>query len=144
MASADITITRATTAALSQPLLVDLAVGGTAMFGIDYTVSGANSFTSLMASVIIPANSISVTFTLNSVLDAEVEPDETVVLTIIPTAGISSGTGSVVWVILNDDSAPLLSTTFITAIGVLATGSTTFIASPSLVYPNSTTFINDI
>lgn len=105
MADTIVTVTRANTSELYQPLVVDLAVSGTATFGTDYTVLGATSFNATSASVTIPANQTSKTITLSSVADTIFEPDETVVLTVVPTAGVSSGNGNVTWTILNDDAS---------------------------------------
>jgi hypothetical protein len=105
MANTDVTITRSNTILLSQPIIVNLAVSGTATFGTDYTVSGATSFNATSASVTIPANQTSKIITLSSVADTIVELDKTVVLTVVPIAGVSSGNGSVTWTILNDDFA---------------------------------------
>jgi hypothetical protein len=99
-----VTITRSNTSELYRPLVVNLAVSGTATFNTDYTVLGATSFNATSASVTIPANQTSQTITLSSVIDTIVELDETVILTVVPTAGVSSGSGSVTWTILNDDT----------------------------------------
>jgi Concanavalin A-like lectin/glucanases superfamily len=107
MADTTITITRAVTAELAQPLIVNLTVGGTASFPGDYTVSGATTFTATNASVTIPANQTSKTITLSSVSDTVFESDESVILTILPTPNVSSGNGSVTWTILNDDASML-------------------------------------
>jgi hypothetical protein len=103
MADTIVTITRANTSELYRPLVVNLAVSGTATFNTDYTVLGASSFTATTASVTIPANETFKTITLSSVADTVIELDETVILTIVPTAGVSSGNGSVTWNILNDE-----------------------------------------
>jgi Concanavalin A-like lectin/glucanases superfamily len=104
MADTTITISRTITADLAQPLIVNLTVGGTASFPSDYTVLGATTFTDTSASVTIPANQTSKTITLSSVPDNIFESNETVILTVMPTAGVSSGNGSITWTILNDDT----------------------------------------
>jgi hypothetical protein len=105
MATSTVTITRNTTSQLSNPLTVNFTVAGTAVFGTDYTVSGANTFTTTAGSIIIPANQTQASLVITTVADTVVETDETVIITINPTAGVSSGTGSVTYTITNDDVA---------------------------------------
>ncbi len=95
------TITRSSTSELVNTLTVNFTVGGTATFGSDYTASGATTFTTTSGSIVIPANQLSATITLTSIADSTVEPDETVILTIVPVAGVSNGAGSVTWTINN-------------------------------------------
>jgi Concanavalin A-like lectin/glucanases superfamily len=108
MAITTFTVTRDNTSFLNNPLTVDLIVGGTATFGVDYTVSGAATFTTTTASVVIPAGALSAAIVVTPVPDLIFEPDETVILSIVPTVGASqvginaSATGT----ILNDDAAP--------------------------------------
>jgi hypothetical protein len=85
----------ASVADLSSPLTVSLSVGGTASFGV-----GA-------ASVVIPAGMLAVDVTLTAIGDVVFEPDETVVLTVLPSvvAYQLGGNVSAVWTIANDDAS---------------------------------------
>lgn len=102
---ATFTITRNSTSLLSSPLTVNLAVSGTATYIGDYTVSGADSFSSSAAVVTIPANQLSTTITVNPTPDSTAESDETVILTIVPTEGVSAvgSNPSATLTIVNDD-----------------------------------------
>jgi hypothetical protein len=99
------TVTRNNTTEIANPLTVNLSVGGTATFGVDYTVSGAASFTATTASLTIPANSTSATIVATQIPDTIVEPNETIILTIIPTPGVSilGANPAATATILNDD-----------------------------------------
>lgn len=105
MASSTVTITRNSTSQLSNSLTVNFTVAGTAVFGTDYTVSGANTFTTTVGSIIIHANQTQASLVITTVADAVVEPNETIIITINPTAGVSTGTGSITYTITNDDVA---------------------------------------
>jgi Concanavalin A-like lectin/glucanases superfamily len=99
------TVTRDSTTEVANPLTVNLSVGGTATFGVDYTVSGAASFTSTTASVIIPGGATSATIVATVVPDAIVEPNETIILTTVPASGVSilGVNPAATATILNDD-----------------------------------------
>jgi hypothetical protein len=112
MASTIITFVRGATAEIVNPLIVNFSVGGTATFGTDYTVIGASAFTSTTGSVLIPANQTQTTITLSSVADTLLESNETVILTLLPIANISSGNSSVTWTILDDDAPTYTSILF--------------------------------
>ncbi|MEH6538404.1 MAG: HYR domain-containing protein [Psychroserpens sp.] len=86
-------------------LTVDFLVGGTATLNTDYTTSGANTFNMSSGSVIIPNGSTSISFTIDPTGDTDLEPDETIILTVIDGAGYdpdspSSSTST----IANDDT----------------------------------------
>ncbi len=83
------TITRDNTSEVVNPLTVNLAVSGTAVFGVDYTASGAASFTTTAASVVISANALSAAIVVTQISDAIQEPDKSVILTIVPQIGVS-------------------------------------------------------
>lgn len=104
---ATFTITRDNTTLLSSPLTVNLAVGGTATFGTDYTASGADTFTATTATITIPAGQLSANIIVTPISDLTNESDETVILSIVPAVGISqTGTNSsATFTILNDDFA---------------------------------------
>jgi hypothetical protein len=72
---------------LSQPLTVPFTIGGTAVFGQDYTLSFSldsltwTAYTTLPTSVTIPANSSSLTLRVTPLLINNVSADKTVTLT---------------------------------------------------------------
>ncbi len=76
-ASATVTIRLPAGITSSSPITVPLAISGTATAGTDYDLTPAGAATS----VIIPANTNSITFTVDAKIDAIIEPDETVIIT---------------------------------------------------------------
>jgi hypothetical protein len=106
MATSTFTITRDNTTALGNPLTIDLTVGGTATFGVDYTVSGATTFTTTTASVVIPAGALNATIIITTTEDLVFEADETVILSVVPSPGIlqAGANTSATLTILNDDA----------------------------------------
>lgn len=94
--STNLTYTVSRSVASASPLTVNLTTSGTATAGTDYTGN--------VASVTIPANATTASFVLDPTIDAGVEADETVILTVASGTGYvigapSSATGT----ILNDD-----------------------------------------
>lgn len=88
------TVTRSL--ALSSPTVVNITTGGTATSGTDYTGG--------VATVTIPAGATTATWIIDPTLDATVEADETVILTVAAGAGYTVGaTPSATVTILNDD-----------------------------------------
>ncbi len=69
--------------ATGAPLTVNYTVTGTAASGIDYTA--------LPGSVTIPAGSSSAQITVSVLADSELEPEETVIITLAPGTGYSAG-----------------------------------------------------
>ncbi|MEM6297753.1 MAG: choice-of-anchor Q domain-containing protein, partial [Bacteroidota bacterium] len=70
---------------ISRSQTINFSVGGTADFGTDYTlVSGADTFTINSGSVTIPSGTTSAQVILETTPDMVGEPDETIILTIIP------------------------------------------------------------
>lgn len=100
-------VDRLYTQILSDPITVNLAVSGTANYPSDYTVSGATTFSSTNATLIIPSGAISASIFIAVVSDTFVEANESIILTLIPSDGIyelgsnTTATGT----ILNDDVA---------------------------------------
>ncbi|CAN0427051.1 unnamed protein product, partial [Hapterophycus canaliculatus] len=87
-------------------LTVDFTVAGTATFSDDYTQAGASIFNSTTGSVTFADGRATATVSVNPVVDGNVEPDETVVLTLVDgvaydLAVMSDASGT----ITNDDSA---------------------------------------
>jgi hypothetical protein len=99
------TVTRDNTTEIANPLTVNLSVGGTATFGVDYTVSGAASFSATAAILVIPGGATSATIVATEIPDAVVEPNETIILTIVPASGVSilGVNPAATSTILNDD-----------------------------------------
>ncbi|MEM6318591.1 MAG: hypothetical protein AAF960_13045 [Bacteroidota bacterium] len=63
-------------------LTIHFTVGGTATFGVDYTQSGATTFTTTSGTVVIPDGMPSAIMTISPTSDTAVEANETVILTI--------------------------------------------------------------
>ncbi|MCU0777190.1 MAG: choice-of-anchor D domain-containing protein [Akkermansiaceae bacterium] len=83
---------------------VNFTVGGTATFGSDYTVANAASFSATSGSVTFPAGMAFRAVNVFPIADTVVEPDETVILTIVAGTGYQPGlTFSYTGTILNDD-----------------------------------------
>ncbi|MCB1636214.1 MAG: hypothetical protein KDI51_16625, partial [Xanthomonadales bacterium] len=86
---------------LPAPTLVNITTAGTATSGVDYFGGVTN--------VVIPANATTATIVIDPISDGIVEPNETVILTVVPGSGYSIGTpSSATGSILNDD-APVAS-----------------------------------
>lgn len=96
------TFTRSGTGDLtSAPLTVNYTVGGTTTLGLDYT--GINP-TGLNQSITFAAGSTTARLTVDPTADTEIEPNETVALTLVGGIGYSIGTSTaVVGTITNDD-----------------------------------------
>lgn len=92
------TVTRST--ATASPLIVNYAIGGTALNGIDYTT--------LSGSVTIPASSATATIDVTPIDDALVEGTETVILALRANPAYAVGTPDDAMVTITDsDSTPL-------------------------------------
>ena len=96
---------------ISGPLTVNFSVGGTAVFappGGDYTQTGADTFTNAgPGTVTFLAGSSTATVTVDPFGDADLEPNETVILTVTAGAGYTVGSpASATGTILNDDNSP--------------------------------------
>ncbi len=100
------TFTRSDT--ITDSLTVNFLVGGTAKYNTDYTVSGADSFTSTNGQVTIPSGSNTSSILIAPTDDTVVELDETVIITV--TAGTNYNAGSpsqATGTIINDDQATI-------------------------------------
>ena len=95
-ATGTFTITR--TGSTASPLLVNLSVGGTATAGADYAT--------ITSPVTIAAGSATKTVTVTPVVDAAVEPTETVILTIATGSGYNVGSPSSATVTIADNAPP--------------------------------------
>ena len=90
------TVTR--TGPTDAPLVVNLAIGGSATSGADYSA--------IATSVTIPAGAASVQLVVQPVDDSAVEASETVTLSIVPGPGYTAGAASATVSIADNDSAP--------------------------------------
>jgi hypothetical protein len=92
----------------SNPLTVDFTVGGTASFtGLDYTQTGAATFTNTIGQVTFSAGISTVDVTVHPTPDTNPEADETVIFTLAAGSGYNivapnTATGT----ILTDDACP--------------------------------------
>jgi Ca2+-binding RTX toxin-like protein len=95
----------------SGALTVNFAASGTAMFappGGDYFATGADTFVNAgPGTVTFLAGSSTATVTVDPLGDADLEPNETVILTVTAGSGYTVGTpSSATGTILNDDNSP--------------------------------------
>lgn len=107
---------RRDTSNLVNPLSISFTVGGSATFlstaSTDYTVvSGADTFSSTSGAITIPAGSSAKSIVIQPKNDANVEADETIILSVFGSTlyTISSTQGSDTAVITNDDGKPQVS-----------------------------------
>ncbi len=119
------------TAPTSSPLSVSYSVGGSATLGTDYI---GISKEGTIKTVLFAANAATAVVTVDPTVDAMVEPDETVDLTLFAGAGYTIATAATVsGKILNDDVAlPAVSL-------VIAQGSVYEDGAPNLIYTFSRT-----
>ncbi|HND56856.1 MAG TPA: Calx-beta domain-containing protein, partial [Pirellulaceae bacterium] len=91
------------TGSLAAAVTINFAVGGTATYLTDYTVTGAASFAATAGSVRFAAGASTSVIYVTPKNDANYEPDETVVLTVKPTLGYFAGPSPATGTIINDD-----------------------------------------
>src|SRR5690606_18471097 len=77
-------------------LVVAFDVGGTATFGDDYVQSGASSFDGSSGAVTLSDGVISHTLLLTPTADFIAEPDETIILSLTPSASYELGAAATV------------------------------------------------
>jgi Ca2+-binding RTX toxin-like protein len=98
------------TGIISGALTVNFSVGGTAQYappGGDYQTNDPLTFSATSGTVTFLAGSSTATVTADPFGDADLEPNETVILTITAGAGYTIGTpNSATGTILNDDNSP--------------------------------------
>jgi hypothetical protein len=84
---------------------VTFNVSGDATFKTDYTVSGAKSFSATTGTITFGFGKATATLTINPSADSTIEPDETVILTVVNGAGYTADPidNSATGTILNDD-----------------------------------------
>lgn len=91
----------------SGSLLVSFAVSGTATLNTDYVVSGASAFDSTSGSILFSSGLSKVSIVVNSNVDVVIEPDETLVLSVVDGSSYRAGTVyAVTGTILDDDATP--------------------------------------
>jgi hypothetical protein len=84
-------------------LTVNFTVGGTATLDVDYTKSGPGTFSATSGSVTFAPGSTFISVTINAIDDQVMEPDETVVLTLVPGAGYDIATPQAVVATIQDN-----------------------------------------
>ena len=96
-------------------IIVNFTVDGTATLTTDYSQTGATTFTATTGTIEIANGSNSATITITPVGDTDLEPDETVIITLNSGTGYDAGGPSIATVtILNDetvDVTPLVALT---------------------------------
>lgn len=101
--SANLVYTFTRTGDIASAGTVNFAVGGTASFGTDYTQTGATSFTAGTGSITFAAGATTATLTIDPTADANLENDESVVITLSPSASYNVGTAAVATSYINND-----------------------------------------
>lgn len=87
-------------------ITANFSVGGSATFTTDYTQSGAVSFSASSGTVNIISGSNSASVTVTPVGDSNLEPNETILMTLTAGTGYDAGSpGSATSVITNDDTS---------------------------------------
>jgi hypothetical protein len=87
-------------------LTVNFSVAGNAVFGTDYTQTGADSFSATAGTVTFGAGNSTATVTVNPTTDSTSEGDETVILTLTAGSGYNvSSPSAATGTITNDDAA---------------------------------------
>lgn len=95
--------------ATTSPLTINFGVSGTAVFGADYTTTGASSFGATAGSVTILTGQTTADVTISPVADAIIEPNETVILTVLSAATYAvTTTAGVTGTIVDDDAGVTL------------------------------------
>jgi hypothetical protein len=104
-------------------------VGGSATFSSDYTQTGASSFGLSTGTITILSGTNSASVTISPVGDLNLEPDETVVLTLTTGTGYDTGSpGSATCTLLNDDTKPVTPLVAITGINHVSPQGFSFVA----------------
>ena len=97
-----VTFTRSTL--INDPLTVNFIVSGAAVFGSDYTQSGASSFSTIMGTVSFGFGQMTAILVINPTSDSTVESNEEVTLSVIGGTGYSIGAiSTAIGMIVNDD-----------------------------------------
>jgi|688.fasta_scaffold02100_2 hypothetical protein len=108
---------------------INFTVGGTAILSTDYNQTGAASFSSSAGTVVIPSGSNSATVTVTPIGDTDLEPNETVILTITAGTGYDGGSpGAATGTIVNDDTVVMDSMVAVTGISHTDPDAISFVA----------------
>ncbi|MBI5759948.1 MAG: hypothetical protein HZA46_15630, partial [Planctomycetales bacterium] len=92
-------VQRSSTVGLSQPLVVNYTISGTARNGSDYT--------RLSGTVTIPAETIGTTIAVTPIDDAEIEQRETIILRLAASPAYRIGTAASVTAVLDSNDLPV-------------------------------------
>ncbi len=112
----------------SSALTVSFSVAGTATYNTDYSQTGAASFSATAGTITIPANQTTAQVTANPTADTTVEPDETVLLTVVAGTGYTVGTpAAATGTIQNDDGAAVTVTVAVAPLTVADDGTTNLV-----------------
>jgi hypothetical protein len=90
------------------PLTVNFSVSGSATFGTDYTVSGADTFTATAGSINIPIGATYAEVTITTIADSVTEGDEYVVLQVIANSNYGIQTMPAVTLTIADDDSTIM------------------------------------
>ena len=100
-----LTYTFTASAASATPIVVNYAISGTATAASDFTGLPAGTG---VRSITIPANATTASVAVFPIPDAEIEYDETVVLTLLPGAGYALGTRTAATGTIENDDRPFI------------------------------------
>jgi hypothetical protein len=92
---------------LPAPQIIALTVGGTAVYGKDFTTLPASAQGKL--NVALPANTTQATFRVTVINDREDELDETAVFTLVSAGGVQAGQKNIFTLTIQDDDVPVIS-----------------------------------
>jgi hypothetical protein len=92
---------------LTSPQTISLAIGGTAIYGKDFTTQPAAAQGKL--SMELPAHTLQTTFKITIINDREDELDETAVFTVVNGGGVEGGSSSTFTLTIQDDDIPVIS-----------------------------------
>ena len=114
------------TGSTTSPLTVNYSVGGAASFGIDYTQTGATSFSETTGTITFATGSSTATLTIDPTADTLLEGNETVDLILASGTGYTIGTATTVTGTILDDDAPVV-TVAVSPTSVLEDGTTNLV-----------------
>ena len=138
-----ITYTFTLSAAATSNITVNFSVGGTATFSTDYTQSGAATFNASSGTVTILNGNSTASFTVSPVGDTNLEPDETVVLTIAPGTGYDAGSpGAASTTIMNDDAITITPLVAVTGLNHTTNDGFSFVALDT-IYPGTSVYFTE-
>lgn len=110
-------------------ITVNFTVGGTATYNTDYTSSGATTFDSTSGTATISAGSNSTSFTLTPVGDANLEPNETIIISISAGSDYDAGSpSSATNTIINDDNKTITPLVAVTGLNHTTSDGFSFVA----------------